>query len=330
MKPFDELTPRGKLRRLRTLALEALKEYDLDVEDVRFLTVETNTMFKVRTRDGERLVLRIYSDEETTLVENRAEMFWLQAIARDTDIRVTEPVLRQDGEAISIVSAPGVPGERRCALFRWVPGRPLEKNLQPASYTELGETMARLHDHAASLNPLPPDIQPKMWDRVFYYPGEPVVYRDPAYQQFLPLERLDVMEKVIARAETLFSELFADPAGLILIHGDLHYWNVHVHRGQVHIIDFEDIMRGYPVQDVAVTLYYGRHREDYPALRTAYEQGYTRVRPWPAANEYQLQTLMAARSVMFINYIIRVGADPEAYLQGWFEDLQSYLEMYPA
>lgn len=329
MKPFADLTPRGKHRRLRTLALKALEEYDLDIQDVRFLTEETNTMFQVRTRDGERLVLRIYSDEETTLVENRAEMYWLHAIARDTDIRVTEPVLRVDGEAISVLSAPGVPGERRCALFRWVPGRPLEEDRQPAFYAALGSTMARLHEHASSLNPLPPDIQPKMWDKVFYYPEEPVVYREPAYRQFFPPQRLDVLEAVIIRAETLFSKLFDDPSGLILIHGDLHYWNVHVHRGQVHIIDFEDIMRGYPVQDVAVTLYYGRHREDYPALRAAYEAGYTHIRPWPAANEYQLQTLMAARTVMFINYLVRISDAPEEYLEGWFEGLEQYLGEYP-
>lgn len=329
MKTFADLSPHGKLRRLRTLALKALENYDVDVQDLRFLTVETNTMFTVHTVDGERFVLRIYSDEETTLLENRAEMFWLNAIARDTDIRVTEPILRSDGESVTIVSVPGVPGDRRCALFRWVPGQMLEQNLQPAYYAALGETMARLHEHAASLNPLPSDIRPKMWDKVFYYPDEPVIFRDPAYRQHFPPERLAIIEDVIVRADTLFAELFADPGELMLIHGDLHYWNVHVHRGQIYVIDFEDVMRGYPVQDVAVTLYYGRHRADYPALRAAYEEGYTRVRAWPATDERQLQTLMAARTVMFINYIARVQDEPEEYLTGWFDGLKRFLNEYP-
>lgn len=329
MKPFNDLTPRGKLRRLRTLALRALEDYDFDVDDVRFLTVETNTMFTVRKTGGERFVLRIYSDEETTLRENRAEMFWLNAITRDTDIRITEPVLRRDGEAVTVVSVPGVPGERRCALFHWVPGRPLEEDLRPDYYASLGETMARLHEHADSLNPLPSDIRPKMWDKVFYYPDEPVIFRDPAYRQHFTTDRIAIMETVIARADALFAELFSDPGGLLLIHGDLHYWNVHVHRGQIYVIDFEDVMRGYPVQDVAVTLYYGRHRANYPALRAAYKDGYTRVRPWPAADERQLQTLMAARTVMFINYIARISDKPEEYLKGWFEGLKRYLGKHP-
>ena len=66
MKPYHELTRRGQLRRLRRLVLDVLTFYDLDVNKVRFLTIETNTMFRVDTEDGDKYVLRIYSDEETT------------------------------------------------------------------------------------------------------------------------------------------------------------------------------------------------------------------------------------------------------------------------
>jgi Ser/Thr protein kinase RdoA (MazF antagonist) len=37
--------------------------------------IATNTMFQLGTESSGRYVLRIYSDEETTLVENQAEMF---------------------------------------------------------------------------------------------------------------------------------------------------------------------------------------------------------------------------------------------------------------
>ena len=61
-------------------------------------------------------------------------------------------------------------------LFKWVPGRPLENTLNPENYYKLGQTLAKLHNHAETIKPLPPDIQPKKWDKVFYYPDEPVVY----------------------------------------------------------------------------------------------------------------------------------------------------------
>lgn len=328
MKSFDTLTRLGKIRRLRKIALKALEAYDLQIAWLKFMTIETNTMFKLQTEDGQILVLRIYSDEETTLNENRAEMFWLDALMRDTDIPVTEPVPRHDGEYISVVRAPGVPGERRCVLFKWVPGRPLEESITPENYYEFGATLARLHNHAESLKPLPTWVQPKKWDKVFYYPDEPVVYDTSQYSHLFPPKRITLLNEVIARAEHLFAELFSNVEGQILIHGDLHFWNVHLHRGKLHVIDFEDIMLGYPIQDVAVTLSYGRDREGYPAWREAFYQGYASIRDWPAASDTQIETLIAARSVMFINYVARIDPEPQEYIQERCERLEQYVGNY--
>jgi len=54
MKPYEELTKRGKLRRLHSLSLKALEEYHLQVKRLKFLAVETITMFRVNAEDGER------------------------------------------------------------------------------------------------------------------------------------------------------------------------------------------------------------------------------------------------------------------------------------
>jgi Ser/Thr protein kinase RdoA (MazF antagonist) len=326
MKPYDALTPRGQQRRLRQLVFRALERYNLEVKRVRFLTHETNAMFRVETVDGGKFVLRIYSDDETTLRDNQAEMFWLDALKRDTDLKVTEPVARRDGETITVASVPGVPGERRCVLFKWIPGRTLEGYLNPENYYRLGQLQARLHNHAESLNPLPPAIQPKRWDRVFYYPDEPVVYRSAEYRHLFPPERIALLDEVVGRAEAVLAQLHADPKGRMLIHGDLHYWNVHLYRGELYVIDFEDVMLGYPVQDVAITLYYGRDRDGYGAWREAFEEGYTRLRPWPAESERQIETLMAARAAMFVNYVARVDPSPLEFVETRCEGLRRFLD----
>ena len=46
MKPYSELTRRGKLKRLRQLTLTALKEYNLQLKWVKFLTIETVEVVK--------------------------------------------------------------------------------------------------------------------------------------------------------------------------------------------------------------------------------------------------------------------------------------------
>jgi Ser/Thr protein kinase RdoA (MazF antagonist) len=326
MKPYNKLTQRGQLRRLHCLAVKVLEDYEFDVKWIKFMTIETNTMFKVQSEEGENFVLRIYSDEETTLKENKTEIFWLNALINDTDLKVSEPVPRRDGEYISITTVPGVPGEKRCVLFKWIPGRILENYLNPKNYYKLGETMARMHDHAESLKPIRPSIQPKKWDKAFYYPNEPVIYNTAAYSHLFPPERIDLIDKVIARADEEFEQLYANEVQQILIHGDLHYWNIHVYRGELYIMDFEDVMLGYSVQDIAITLYYGRQRENYESLRGAFQQGYTGIRPWPVERNGQIETLMAARSVNFINYVARIESSPQEYIEERCGELIKFLE----
>jgi len=328
MKPYNELTRQGKLRHLRRLAVRALEDYDLNVKWVKFMTIETNTMFKVQAEDGANYVLRIYSDGESTLKENQTEIFWLEALKRDTDLKVSDPVPRGDGEYITITAVPGVPGEKRCVLFKWIPGRALENYLNPANYFKLGVTMAKLHDHAETLKPLPQFIQPKKWDQAFYYPGEPVIYNIPAYKHLFSPERIALIDEVIAWADEEFERLYADRERQILIHGDLHYWNVHVYQGELYIMDFEDVMLGYPVQDVAITLYYGRQRDDYETLRGAFKQGYTSIRIWPVNRDGQIETLMAARSVNFINYVARIDPSPQEYIEQRCAELRIFLDVY--
>ncbi len=326
MKPYNELTRRGKLRRLHQLAVKALQDYDLSLKWIKFMTIETNTLFKVQSQDGANYVLRIYSDQDSTLRETQTEVFWLRALVRDTHLKISEPVHRVDGQYITVTSVPGVPGEKRCVLFKWVPGRTLENYLNPGNYFKLGVTMAKLHDHAETLKPLPVSIQPKKWDRSFYYPDEPVIYNTAAYKHLFPPPRIALIDEVIAVANEEFDRLFADQERQILIHGDLHYWNVHVYRAELYIMDFEDVMLGYPVQDVAVTLYYGRGRDGYPDLREAFKNGYTSMRAWPVERSGQLETLMAARSVNFINYVARIDPSPEDYIQARCTELKAFLE----
>jgi Ser/Thr protein kinase RdoA (MazF antagonist) len=142
----------------------------------------------------------------------------------------------------------------------------------------LGQTLARLHDPAETLNPLPSDIRPKKWDKVFYYPDEPVIYHTREYSHLFPPERIALLNGVIERADEVFERLYADSEGQILIHGDLHYWNVHLYRGELYVIGFEDVMLGYPVQDIAITLSYERQCDRYSEWREAFKQGYTGLR----------------------------------------------------
>lgn len=326
MKPFAELTEFGQVRRLRRLAEEVLQAYSLEVKRVRLLAYDTNFLYRIDCAAGKKYVLRIYTDDNSSLAETRTEVFWLNALRRDTDLQVVRVVPRADGAFINITDMPGVSPGRRSVLFDWVPGRSLDDQLRPEYYHQLGRMTARLHQHARALS-LPDDIQPKRWDKIFYYPQEEAIYRSRAYRRHFNAERTRLLDEAIARGDDLLASLYQRGRAPILIHADLHPGNIHVFHGQLTLLDFEDITLGYPEQDVAITLYYGRTRPDYADLVAAYKAGYCSVCPWPLESEAQLAILMASRSANFINYAARTLEEPEDMLPSMFTRLQQSLEI---
>lgn len=324
MKPYSQLTNHGRYRRLRQLALVALQDYALPVQRLRFLAEHTSVYFRLDTPDGQRYAVRVYSNDSSP-AENAAEMFWLAALQRDTTLHTLQPVRRRDGGMITHKTMAGVPGEQRLAVYEWVPGKHLAEAWTPQNYFKLGRVMAQLHDHAAGLV-LPENIRPKRWDRVFYFPDERVVYNSPAFAHLFTPQMVGVMDTAVAYLNPFLANFYTGGNPPMLMHGDLHVWNVHLYRGDLYVIDFEDMILGYPAQDVAITLFYGRSRDNYPALRAAFQDGYNSLRPWPLQSEQQLQTLIAARTVNFINYVAWVDEEPQAYIHDRCAELKLFLE----
>jgi len=79
---------------------------------------------------------------------------------------------------------------------------------------------------------------------------------------------------------------------------------------------------------VAVTLYYVRQREGYPQWKSSFKLGYRRMRDWTSESEKIIETLMAARTMMFVNYVARINPSPEAYIETRCDDLLQYPRKY--
>jgi Ser/Thr protein kinase RdoA (MazF antagonist) len=92
------------------------------------------------------------------------------------------------------------------------------------------------------------------------------------------------------------------------LHGDYHPWNVKVYRSRIAAFDFEDLMWGWPIQDVATALYYFHGNPDYRILSDAFAEGYRSVAPWPADDQSQIDTFLMGRSLVLANYVL---ASPE-------------------
>jgi Ser/Thr protein kinase RdoA (MazF antagonist) len=326
MKDWNSLTMHGRARRLRKLAFSALEHWEVDVSGLRLLSNWTNGIFRVDTSAGERFVVRI-CDPTCCHGEHEiaAETSWMAALDRETDIALCAPVPARNGELAVYVSAEGVPEPRYCMLQTWVPGVDLEERLTAATYADLGEITAKLHVHAATFG-LPEGVRIRSMDRVFPWsaPGfehfERIVLFDPEKADLFPGDRLGLFYLAIDRAQEEISRMYREGPEPRIIHQDLHPWNVKIHRGKLYLLDFEDLILGYPVQDIATALFYVRWRDSAEELAGAFREGYERVLEWPEAFPGQIDLLIAARALLLVNFLLSQD-NPEA-----LRDAPGYIE----
>ncbi len=321
MKPWESLTEAGQIRRLRPLAMAALREFPIEPRKLRLVGGFTNVIFRVDTDEGP-YALRIDLHQDHSDSDVDIELAWLTAIAAETDLDVCRFVPARDGRRFVYTRSPDVPGVRRCVLFRWVPGRPLDDNLTETGYRRLGRLAAGLHLHGAHFSP---PHAPMAWDKVFYWPVDvdPVVVHKPEIAHYFGNGRREILDRAIAVTGHAFDRL--PPGEAQTIHGDLHPWNVHAYRSRLIAFDFEDVTWGHRVQDIAITLFYERTHPAYADLRRAFEEGYRTVASWPVTYDGELEHFMAARTVMFVNYVANLRDDPSEFYETAFPRLERFL-----
>jgi len=307
------------------LAFRALSRYDLDVAAIRPLANHFNTIFRVDTADCNR-------PSHRTLADIRSELAWLDALRRETDLIVTEPIPARDGEFVTTVEVPAVPEPRHCALFRWIDGHSQIRRPTLQTVLALGATLARLHDHADRFTP-PPGFTDRKLDRVWPFGRPPALDYDEPDELFTP-ERRVVLREVATRVESTLAEFYADPSGLRFLHADLHLGNVKLTRAGLAVLDFDDSLWCYPVQDAGISLFYLQYYPNEPDLRAAFTHGYTSVRPWPETSTAQVETFSAARQLELISAMAHAD-DPvlASYLPGTLaraeKQLAAWLENSP-
>lgn len=319
MQDYYTLTNRGRARRLRELAIAALRDYDLDVSRVRLITNGFNGIFRVDTADGQKYVLRVCrpTETETGLPRLRSETMWLAALRRDTDVQVPEPLKTRAGAYVTTAQVDCVPEPRHCVVFSWLPGRDADRRLTVETMEQFGALAAKLHRHAAAWTP-PDGFDIGRYDTPFPF-TLPMLF-DDAYRDMLPPERRALFAETLEQVQAAIDRLEASSEPMRVIHADLHRWNVKVYRGTLSAFDFQEILWGYPVQDIGITLYYLYGEPEYPAWRAAFEQGYSRVMPLPEGYDKQINLFIAARGIELANSLL-TDVDPE-----WRAEAPRYFE----
>lgn len=342
MKPFDELTYLGQVRRLRHLARAALPAYGLGDATLNFSGRDENTTFRVVAAGAAaatdapfvagQYLLRIHRPGYQTPESLTSELTWLAAL-REAGLVVPEPVLSTSGEFLTEAAAPGIPEPRCCTLFCWMRGRKLRR-IRLGHFTALGRLMAHLHEHVARW-PLPPGFARRRWDWEGLF-GDDAGFNLAAERVWalLPESCAGRFRAVADQARQMLDELGQGPDAFGLIHADLSLGaegNVLFAGGEARPIDFDDCGFGHWVYDVAVALAHWQLAESWPRVRDALLVGYNQVRPFPAGQLAHLDLFMAARHVSEILWatdIAQVNPAFRAELPAWRDWADRHIQRF--
>jgi Ser/Thr protein kinase RdoA (MazF antagonist) len=328
MKKYDELTELGKKRRMHSVAKEAVKQYDIDVKSISYITEETNFFFKVTDYSGKKYALKICQEESSKIEDNLAEVFLIAQIAKNSDITVPEVLYSRDGKGIVWVEHDGFDLRKRVVMYNWLEGIEIDGREDDGYFVKLGEAMAKLHKATEDIA-VPEEIKPKSWDKIFYYRDEVPVYKEARYQKFLTPEFHDVMDFIIPYLDGKLSGYYEN-ASPQLIHADLNPYNMWTYKNEIRIMDFEEAMFAMPVHDIAIALFYYRYDDnfDYSKVYDLLIEGYINVKNLPCFMEYDTELLMTARRVNFLNYDLLVDDDPAEYIKRNLERVKEYIKKY--
>jgi Ser/Thr protein kinase RdoA (MazF antagonist) len=181
-------------------------------------------------------------------------------------------------------------------------------------YEALGETMARLHNHASRWTP-PPSFTRRKWDWDGFFGEGAGLGEGREAWSLLPREHRALFERVAQHTRHVMDELGEGPQAWGLIHADLHWNNVLLSGGVARPIDFDDCGWGYWAYDFAVVL--GRHVLDETsqalAERQSFERGYARHRPLPHDQLAHLKSFAAARSAALTLWVASRARDNPAF-----------------
>lgn len=292
----------------KSLARRVLDHYDLDIQRINTGRELWNTIFEIRTTDGGRYALRINRPDHRTLTEIRSELLWLEAIRNEADLLVPRPLHTRDGELVVTEDLDGEP--RHAALFTWLPGRHVRR-AKPSARTGylLGRTTARLHNHADTFHP-PAEFSTERFDRICGLATDSAVLSDVPNEILTPERRARLREAAAAIQEET-DRLYKEPSGARFLHADMHFGNVKLLHGDMGVLDFDDSLWCFPVQDIGIAAYYLQFRSNRDELMRAFREGYESIRPWPEEEPGQVWTYVKARALDLID--VSFELDDPAY-----------------
>ncbi|NEU75449.1 phosphotransferase [Hassallia byssoidea VB512170] len=267
------------------LAQTALTQYNITDARLFFLGHSENVTFRIETSNSysgkpAKFLFRIHhpiAQQSDSIWQQHnvidSELLWLSALHRDTNLIVPKPMQNKNGTFVTSVAI-----DRKlplnCTLMQWVEGCQISTQPTPTQAWQIGELMARLHQHT-SVWELPLGfVRPKYdWEEL-----QTSLMR----LHLVTISDADfaVLETAVKQISLVMTALGKTRSSWGVIHADLNENNYIFHEDEARAIDFSRCGFGYYLYDIASTLLHLLCEN-----RKAFLNGYQSVRLLP--DDYQ-------------------------------------------
>ncbi|RKU12902.1 hypothetical protein C6503_16640 [Candidatus Poribacteria bacterium] len=239
-----------------------------------------NMLFFLDTDDA-RFTLRLYR-AGTSIDKIRSEIYWLQVLWNEEQIKTLSPVAGRDDEMIQSISPNDLP-IRYATVYNWIPGETLHglsaAEKTPELIRSLGVMVGRMHAVSETLE-LPSWFTRPRYDTDWITAKIQAALGNDTDTSAAELAKLSALS---SRFSQFVAEHGEERDVFGLIHSDLEPHNIIISDGQPCPVDVMEFGSGYYISDI-LTL--SRHFSEDE--QTIFFQGYQEIRPLPTDYRQQL------------------------------------------
>ena len=309
-------------------ALQALKSFPVDAEDVKLIAHSENVTFRVSVRDGNTdYVLRLHRPGYNSIEELDSERAWTRALKK-AGVLVPISLPTHHGDNFELVDIPNAGKQCYAGMTTWFEGSPLSDYLETSSdivervrtFRRIGEIAAAIHNQATRWKE-PAGFARRRLDLDGLLGEAPLWGR---FWEHADLTSAEVALLLRARegARDSLRAYGERPGNFSLIHADLHPDNIVYDGESLALIDFDDSAYGWHMHEIASALIEYRFAPGFGALRDALLEGYREHRPLTAQDADMLPVFLLIRGMAIMGWFHQ---RPEHAGSDYFETVKNWV-----
>jgi len=267
----------------------------------RLISHSENHTFLFSAPQGEAYCLRVHRPDYQSTANIESELAWLEALHRQTELVVPEPIVGSDGKLLQrFTTATG--DTHHAVLFHFIPGHePTPESNLVELFSVLGGYAAGLHKHAIGWQ------RPAGFERQAWTAGA-ILDADGLWGDWRVAPGVTPeIRAVLDGAEAVLRQCLADygtePDCYGLIHADMRLGNLLVEGDQVCLIDFDDCGLCWFGYDFAAAISFHETHKAVPALKAAWLEAYQADRALSAEDIEMLDSMVMLRRMALLAWI---------------------------